>query len=61
MDRLRKWWILLGEEGIGPVKLKEWVEVVGSLDRAWEQAKSGDAFFPVKQAKRLQSLELTLT
>lgn len=61
MDRLRKWWILLGEEGIGPVKLKEWVEVVGSLDRAWEQAKSGDAFFPVKEAKRLQSLELTLT
>lgn len=61
MDRLKKWWVLLGEDGIGPVKLKDRVETLGSLDQAWEWARSREANFSTKQAKRLLSLESTLS
>ena len=61
MDRLKKWWVLLGEEGIGPVKLKDRVETLGSLDRAWEWTKSREANFSTKQANRLLSLRDSLS
>ena len=61
MDRLKKWWVLSGEEGIGPIKLKDRVETLGSLDHAWEWTKGREVHFAAKEASRLQSLEATLS
>ena len=61
MDRLKKWWVLSGVEGVGPVKLKDWIESVGSLESAWNQAKRTDPSFAIKARQRLGSLALTLS
>ena len=61
MDRLKKWWVLSGVEGVGPVKLKDWIESVGSLEGAWNQAKRTDPSFAMKARQRLGSLALTLS
>lgn len=61
MDRLKKWWVLSGAEGVGPVKLKDWIESVGSLEDAWDQAKRRDSSFSSKERQRLDSLALTLS
>ena len=41
MDRLKKWWVLSGVEGVGPVKLKDWIESVGSLEECLESSQDG--------------------
>ena len=61
MDRLKKWWVLSGAEGVGPVKLKDWIESVGSLEDAWNQARRTDSSFASQERERLDSLALTLS
>lgn len=60
MERLKKWWILMGEEGVGPVRLKNQVEAMGSLDRTWHHAQRSMGSFSSLIKNRMEAMDLTL-
>ena len=61
MNRLKKWWVLLGADGIGPIKLRAKIERMGSLDQTWMHEKMKNGAFVSMQHARLKELELTVS
>lgn len=50
----------MGEEGVGPVRLKNQVEAMGSLDRTWHHAQRSMGSFSSLIKNRMEAMDLTL-